>query len=1212
MSLESNATAHDAANDPAFEAFIAGLKHPLSTTVFAVLVDDRPAANDDGGPPVADQPSPADTAKRFAFTTASTAVAGPGKWPAAVEHDLKFIHDIMLDPKQRAQKDGLCFVPGTLNGTTRKKEAVASIDVLVYDIDGGQALDGPGGIDEILEEAGLFGWVYSTYSHQTTKTKISADHYDKWARKSGAPVQSPPLSAIVDYLKANKKDHVAAANPVFDMSTPDGIKKHFEHTDAMYFVVYHDPLEKYRVVLPLKNRVVLSDLAMVTRKAIDAYKSIYHGVGQALGLVYDSACEDPSRLFYFPAIPPGTIDKYVVREYGNIDNPNLLDWRDEQRWPRADVKSEESSSSRQRLSSSSRKHRAVYVVTDKDGVTVDLCKLPPDFDIEDLLQQTLPDDCIKDARAESSGGGFHVECPFEANHTKSGGLGTFAANSDGEKAWTIYCSHNSCSDHGKFDYLKEFVEAGWVTAEDLGLAPAELHVVDADGAGLDVSKYVKATGDERSATDLAEAIRAGEVAVAGLIDMALAAEVPPADPYAAALRALAIESPTLTRRDVEKRKTDIGHEHKAGKRIVDGDYKDAVAAIEAREAELGRLTRKEAEQAAKQQYARPEAPRDTSAFDVPTLVALEGAGFDHGWTVEWSDDLQGFVTLKGEGIPVLLSSRIEIVGRGYIGTKPHLIARVQLTTGEWVTKPIDLADLATNPEGKIRALGIRTAQAKQLSSILAAVVTDDHVQVVAQPGWYGDGDSYVMPNGEVIGPDAIYPLFGPNESLGTLGYDVGGTMEGANELMAAIEGQHRTQLVTALSSSAEIAGKMGIEMAAVLLWGTSAGGKSTTLNVGMSPRARGATQSQDPKKGSVRSANFTEFAATKIAESRNCSVMTADELKVASPDVLESLAYVIPNGASKAAGKSSGDLRDASSWSTLLLMTGELTLREQLESAKLKYFAGQASRVVELYADAGKGLGVFEFVPEGFDSLESYACWLNEMAKTHYGHHTRALIAEYQKDPQGFEEAALAAAERVVLDTGGNAQVARVARRWASMIGITIVAAERGIFPWSEASLIKATQVCFAAWVEARGGTASGEVLEAERAFGHYVWKNPGAFSDEQHDSPDPSRNRVGVRNRVMVGGELFIEYQIPDLESLAETLGGQAERCQPFLEWLREGKSDQWELSATKGFKKKSRKIGGMAYVIRSKVPRDIGDDDEKPKSAMGLAAEISASRKK
>lgn len=58
----------DAAHDPV-EAFIAGLKYPLSTTVFAEYVgDDRPAANDDDGPRVVETPSPnADTASDYDF-----------------------------------------------------------------------------------------------------------------------------------------------------------------------------------------------------------------------------------------------------------------------------------------------------------------------------------------------------------------------------------------------------------------------------------------------------------------------------------------------------------------------------------------------------------------------------------------------------------------------------------------------------------------------------------------------------------------------------------------------------------------------------------------------------------------------------------------------------------------------------------------------------------------------------------------------------------------------------------------------------------------------------------------------------------------------------------------------------------------------------------------------------------------------------------------
>jgi len=438
--------------------------------------------------------------RKFALTVATKATES--RWPKAQEQDLQFLHTVITHPRESDNKDGTCFVPGTLLGDSRKKEGVGSIDILVYDIDGGQALDGPNGVDAKLEEAGIFGWVYSTHSHQSTKTKIKADHFEKWAKRVGAATTPPTLQGIIDYLGQHDKQHIVDANPVFDMSDMASAKKHFEHSsDGMHFIIHHDPLEKYRVVIPLAERIVFTDLALVTRKAIDAYKSIYHGVGKALGLVYDRKCEDPSRLFYFPSHRVGAQDQYVARVYGDIENPKLLNVND---YPRAHVHDETTKKT------SDGKKAAVtasdFIVNDKNGVPIDLLRWERnnyDFDIEALLQQTLPDEMVKQARSDTSGGGFHIECPFEANHTKSGGLGTFAANGDGDKSWVIYCSHNSCHEHKKLDFLKEFIKEGWITAEDLGVplnepSPKTEPPVDYSFERMELERVARALGVDPS------------------------------------------------------------------------------------------------------------------------------------------------------------------------------------------------------------------------------------------------------------------------------------------------------------------------------------------------------------------------------------------------------------------------------------------------------------------------------------------------------------------------------------------------------------------------------------------------------------------------------------------------------------------------------------------------------------------------------------------
>lgn len=371
------------------------------------------------------------------------------RWDGKVELSIEDLTASLAKPRTDGNKDGVCLIGGQLAGDQRKAQAVVHSDILIYDIDGGQTL---AEVEKIMDDSGVYALIYTTFSNLTTKTRIQADHYETWAKRAGEAFP-PNLESMTAYLKSHKKEHIAAAHPIFDPKAD--LERFYVHDENGHaYIVHHDPIEKFRVMLPLAERLIMTELGIGSRRSINAYKSIYHGVGQALGLKYDHACEDPSRLHYFPSVRKGEEGNYQARVCGTT--AKLLRVAD---YPRVEVKDSEPRTKPRR------EGPQTHIVTDKDGATINLDKLPRDFDIEGLLSETLDDDMIKADRAGKDG--FHIECPFESNHSTTGGLGTFCANGDDDRSWTIYCSHNSCHGHDRDDYLAEFVRQGFVTAEDL-------------------------------------------------------------------------------------------------------------------------------------------------------------------------------------------------------------------------------------------------------------------------------------------------------------------------------------------------------------------------------------------------------------------------------------------------------------------------------------------------------------------------------------------------------------------------------------------------------------------------------------------------------------------------------------------------------------------------------------------------------------------------
>lgn len=370
---------------------------------------------------------------------------------------------------ERNKKDGTCLVPGALASTRRLKHSVVSIDLLIYDIDGAQTIDE---VDKKLTELGYKALLFSTYSHKSTKSEVAPAHIQKWLKDQQRVGEEITLDVMKEYLASNKKGYLK--DVVFDVANTD---VHFPVTDeGPTYVVHHAPLDKLRVVFFLEKPIVLRKLGATNDLVDAAYKSIYIGIGQALGLDFDYACKDMNRLYYTAASKPGNervmaiYPKHKFDEASNLmafDGGTYLPW---DKFPRATLKNE-----RARRGNPEKILASDFIVPDKDGRPINLYhwfqQNATEFDIEGLLERVLDEDMIRASRSPT---GFHIECPYEHEHTRPGGQGTFCANGDGDHSFTIFCSHNACSDRRSLDFLKRMVLDGRIVASDLGIQIVEV------------------------------------------------------------------------------------------------------------------------------------------------------------------------------------------------------------------------------------------------------------------------------------------------------------------------------------------------------------------------------------------------------------------------------------------------------------------------------------------------------------------------------------------------------------------------------------------------------------------------------------------------------------------------------------------------------------------------------------------------------------------
>jgi uncharacterized protein (DUF927 family) len=194
--------------------------------------------------------------------------------------------------------------------------------------------------------------------------------------------------------------------------------------------------------------------------------------------------------------------------------------------------------------------------------------------------------------------------------------------------------------------------------------------------------------------------------------------------------------------------------------------------------------------------------------------------------------------------------------------------------------------------------------------------------------------------------------------------------------------------------------------------------------------------------------------------------------------------------------------------------------------------AGQRVRIVDVSADAGAGMGMFENL-HGFETPDAMARHLREAAQRHYGVAGRAylkkivpMIGDLQKQVadiiKGFSKA--------YVPDGADGQVERVAQRFALIAAGGEIAARAGILPWDVGVAVEAAGKIFEAWIEERGGSAPAEEREGVEA----VWprgepmKTSGPFTILRASGSSRRLARVGTTTSTPPDGRRCAGASIP------------------------------------------------------------------------------------
>ncbi len=380
-------------------------------------------------------------------------------------------------PVHKSKEGSSIVLADSIDGA-RKDGAIKTMYAVGLDIDSGAKLDD---VIAKLEEKGLFAVVYTSHSHGKDTLVLKHDDIMRKLKLD----ESPNRTQIQIYLREHHKDRFddefiqTIEIGELRKQTPDGLRT----------ILKTEPLDKFRVILPLWEPIELADLGASVNAWKEAWADVVIGVGvNILGVNIDATCSDVNRLFYTPRHPAGS-DWYAAVVQGRPLRFEEIEPYSKIRY----VKERDPGDPFASMGSDLDTGKTELFITDNNFNLNEWHRNHKDrFLISDVIDSYCGDK-IRVAGGEKAGT-VHLECPYEHEHSSEGGTATMAMNPDENEAgyWTIFCRHDACNGRHKLEFLKAMLDEGWL--------PESVLTDGAWNIPLPDEEVVEETSEERELT----------------------------------------------------------------------------------------------------------------------------------------------------------------------------------------------------------------------------------------------------------------------------------------------------------------------------------------------------------------------------------------------------------------------------------------------------------------------------------------------------------------------------------------------------------------------------------------------------------------------------------------------------------------------------------------------------------------------------------------
>lgn len=380
-----------------------------------------------------------------------------------------------------------------------------------------------------------------------------------------------------------------------------------------------------------------------------------------------------------------------------------------------------------------------------------------------------------------------------------------------------------------------------------------------------------------------------------------------------------------------------------------------------------------------------------------------------------------------------------------------------------------------------------------LLSYIQSFTLEKRACCVERLGWHGD--MYVLPEQVfsfefdeevVLQGGADYSTFNQRGSL----------EEWKQRVAEPCTGNSRLVFVLAFAFTPPLLALTGEESGGVHLVGPSSIGKTLALKIAGSVWGGGSLN------GFLQKWRATVNGLEGLAQSRCDTLLVLDELSEIDAKSAGQAVYMLANGSGKRRLNKKYEQEKVSEWRTLFLSSGELTLKTLLSEIKDTQRGGQAVRLADIDADAGKDMGIFEEL-HGFETPQALVDHLRESSQSLFGHPIREFMEALSSEKEisirvrSLREEFL---QRLGQSTPSG-QVSRVANRFSLAAAAGVLACEFGVLPFQREDVLCAVQTCFENWLHSYADKGSFENSEILSQIRSYLQQNAGSQFPDLNDS---------------------------------------------------------------------------------------------------------------